>query len=273
MESELPKAYEPKEVEPRWYAFWLEHGVFARVRSRATRGRLRDADAAAERHGLAAHGPRADVHARGRAGPAHRMRGYNALWQPGIDHAGIATQTVVERQLQARGQDAPRPRPRDVRRARLGSGRRRAAGASASSSACSALGATGSARSSRWTRTCRAAVREAFVRLLRGGAHLPRHAPHQLVTRVRRRCSAISRSRTRRRTASSSSSPTVKESDAAGGATRSSWPRRAPRRCSATPRSPCTPTIRATSTSTARAASPVRRSEDPDHHRRASWST
>ena len=33
----------------------------------------------------------------------HRMRGFNALWQPGIDHAGIATQTVVERQLAREG--------------------------------------------------------------------------------------------------------------------------------------------------------------------------
>ena len=32
-----------------------------------------------------------------------RMRGFNALWQPGIDHAGIATQTVVERQLAREG--------------------------------------------------------------------------------------------------------------------------------------------------------------------------
>src|SRR5690606_16428996 len=33
----------------------------------------------------------------------HRMRGYNALWIPGTDHAGIATQVVVERQLKAEG--------------------------------------------------------------------------------------------------------------------------------------------------------------------------
>ena len=33
----------------------------------------------------------------------HRMRGYNTLWQPGTDHAGIATQIVVERQLEAEG--------------------------------------------------------------------------------------------------------------------------------------------------------------------------
>ena len=34
----------------------------------------------------------------------HRMRGFNTLWQPGTDHAGIATQMVVERQLNAAGQ-------------------------------------------------------------------------------------------------------------------------------------------------------------------------
>jgi valyl-tRNA synthetase len=34
----------------------------------------------------------------------HRMRGLNVLWQPGTDHAGIATQMVVERQLEAKGE-------------------------------------------------------------------------------------------------------------------------------------------------------------------------
>src|SRR5215469_12231130 len=34
----------------------------------------------------------------------HRMRGYNTLWVPGTDHAGIATQIVVERQMQEQGQ-------------------------------------------------------------------------------------------------------------------------------------------------------------------------
>ena len=34
----------------------------------------------------------------------HRMRGFDTLWQPGTDHAGIATQMVVERQLNAAGQ-------------------------------------------------------------------------------------------------------------------------------------------------------------------------
>ena len=50
----------------------------------------------------------------------HRMRGFSTLWQGGTDHAGIATQKIVENQLAARRQDAPRPRPREVHRARLG---------------------------------------------------------------------------------------------------------------------------------------------------------
>ena len=50
-----------------------------------------------------------------------RMRGFNALWLPGTDHAGIATQMVVERELKkTEKQDPPRPRPRGVRQARLG---------------------------------------------------------------------------------------------------------------------------------------------------------
>ena len=50
----------------------------------------------------------------------HRMRGFNTLWQPGTDHAGIATQIVVERQLEAQGIDRHDDRARGVRRARLG---------------------------------------------------------------------------------------------------------------------------------------------------------
>ena len=48
-----------------------------------------------------------------------RMQGYNTLWLPGTDHAGIATQNVVERELAKEGKNRHRPRPRGVRRARL----------------------------------------------------------------------------------------------------------------------------------------------------------
>ena len=50
----------------------------------------------------------------------NRMRGRNTLWALGTDHAGIATQAVVERELRERGDLAPRDRPRGVRRAGLG---------------------------------------------------------------------------------------------------------------------------------------------------------
>ena len=50
-----------------------------------------------------------------------RMKGRDVLWQPGVDHAGIATQMVVERQLvKHAGARPPRARAKGVRRARLG---------------------------------------------------------------------------------------------------------------------------------------------------------
>ena len=50
-----------------------------------------------------------------------RMQGYNALWMPGTDHAGIATQAVVERLIFAAGEeDPPRPRPRGAGRSASG---------------------------------------------------------------------------------------------------------------------------------------------------------
>ena len=49
----------------------------------------------------------------------HRMQGYDTLWQPGYDHAGIATQNVVEKELATRRHLAQGARPRRIRGARL----------------------------------------------------------------------------------------------------------------------------------------------------------
>jgi valyl-tRNA synthetase len=102
--SELPKAYEPAEVEPRCYALWLELGVF-RASADPDDPRRRYAIAMPPPNvtgslhmGHALTGTIEDVLVRHR-----RMQGRNVLWQPGIDHAGIATQTVVERQLRREG--------------------------------------------------------------------------------------------------------------------------------------------------------------------------
>ena len=86
-----------------------------------------------------------------------RMRGKDVLWQPGTDHAGIATQMVVERQLMERQEPGRREHgPREVPRAGLGvEGGIRRHHHQASSSG-SAPPATGRASASPWTRGCRA---------------------------------------------------------------------------------------------------------------------
>ncbi|HET9953593.1 MAG TPA: valine--tRNA ligase, partial [Polyangiaceae bacterium] len=102
--SELPKAYEPKEVEPRWYQFWVDHGVFrANASPEDTRPvytiAMPPPNVTGSLHmGHALFGTIQDVLSRHK-----RMQGFNVLWQPGIDHAGIATQIVVERKLQREG--------------------------------------------------------------------------------------------------------------------------------------------------------------------------
>ncbi len=100
MTTELAKAYIPRDVEPRWYAFWIEAGIFsASDDPEDTRPvyalPMPPPNVTGSLHmGHALFCTLEDVLARW-----HRMRGFNVLWQPGTDHAGIATQTVVERML------------------------------------------------------------------------------------------------------------------------------------------------------------------------------
>ncbi|MCS6901829.1 MAG: valine--tRNA ligase [Myxococcales bacterium] len=101
---EMPKAFEPQEVEARWYAFWQEHDLFvASIDPEDTRPvyviQMPPPNVTGSLHmGHAMRVAFEDTLIRW-----HRMRGFNTLWQPGIDHAGIATQTVVERQLAREG--------------------------------------------------------------------------------------------------------------------------------------------------------------------------
>jgi valyl-tRNA synthetase len=102
--NEMPKAYEPESAERRWYEFWESNGVFrASVDPDDTREpyviSMPPPNVTGSLHmGHALFGTIQDVLIRHK-----RMQGFNALWQPGMDHAGIATQTVVERQLQREG--------------------------------------------------------------------------------------------------------------------------------------------------------------------------
>jgi valyl-tRNA synthetase len=96
--SEISKAYEPAAVEERWYDEWIEEGCFA-------------ADPSSSKPGFSIVIPPPNVTGVLTLGHvlnntlqdilARRARqtGHEVLWLPGTDHAGIATQTVVERQL------------------------------------------------------------------------------------------------------------------------------------------------------------------------------
>ncbi len=95
---EITKSYEPREVEKKWYAAWLQAGSFA---GRADRSRASYSIVMPPPNvtgvltmGHVLNNTLQDILIR-RA----RLEGKAALWVPGLDHAGIATQTVVEREM------------------------------------------------------------------------------------------------------------------------------------------------------------------------------
>lgn len=100
--NEIPKSYEPKEIESRWYSFWLEKGYFtASTKSKKPKFSIviPPPNVTGALHmGHALNCTLQDILVRSK-----RMKGFNALWVPGLDHAGIATQMVVERTLAAEG--------------------------------------------------------------------------------------------------------------------------------------------------------------------------
>ena len=101
--SEIPKAYEPGKIELKWYDSWLKQGYFT---PRIDPNKkpfviiMPPTNVTGELHlGHALTATLEDIMVRW-----HRMKGEPTLWLPGTDHAGIATQVVVERQLARRGQ-------------------------------------------------------------------------------------------------------------------------------------------------------------------------
>ncbi|MGD9765451.1 MAG: valine--tRNA ligase [Candidatus Binatia bacterium] len=95
---ELPKTYDPSATEQRWYEFWLRGGFFHADETReGPRFSLviPPPNVTGVLHmGHILNNTLQDILAR-----FHRMEGENTLWMPGTDHAGIATQNVVEREL------------------------------------------------------------------------------------------------------------------------------------------------------------------------------
>ena len=96
--QEIPKVYDPKACEERWYSFWEEQQLFHT-----------DLDSTRPKYGIVIPPP--NVTGRLHMGHAlnntlqdilcryKRLQGHEVMWMPGTDHAGIATQSVVERQL------------------------------------------------------------------------------------------------------------------------------------------------------------------------------
>ena len=103
MKKELPKIYDPKEVEEKIYDMWVNNGYFK-------------ATVDPEKKPFTIVMPPPNVTGQLHMGHAmdatlqdalirfKRMQGYEALWVPGVDHAGIATQIKVEEELRKEGQ-------------------------------------------------------------------------------------------------------------------------------------------------------------------------
>ncbi|MYG00694.1 valine--tRNA ligase [Candidatus Poribacteria bacterium] len=100
--TSLPKSYDPKEIESKWYKFWQQNAFF-------------HAEASSDKPPYAIVIPPPNITGSLHIGHAldntlqdclirwRRMQGYNTLWMPGTDHAGIVTELIMERKLAEEG--------------------------------------------------------------------------------------------------------------------------------------------------------------------------
>ena len=99
---QIEKVYEPQRFEPHWAQWWIDPGIFrasAKAAGRVFSLVIPPPNVTGSLHiGHMLEHTEIDVTIRW-----HRMLGDNTLWLPGTDHAGIATQMVVERQLAEQG--------------------------------------------------------------------------------------------------------------------------------------------------------------------------
>ena len=107
MPHDLPKSYEPGAIEARWADYWLKEKLFDAVTPPPGESRpvfallLPPPNVTGQLHmGHMFGQTQMDILVRW-----HRMRGFLTLWLPGTDHAGIATQMMVERQLASEGKN------------------------------------------------------------------------------------------------------------------------------------------------------------------------
>ena len=100
--SEISKAYEPQSVESKWYQFWLDHGCFV-ADPQSTKPPYSIVIPPPNVTGVLTLGHVLNNTIQDILARLARMQGKEVLWLPGTDHAGIATQSVVERTLRKQG--------------------------------------------------------------------------------------------------------------------------------------------------------------------------
>ncbi len=175
----LDKTFSPRESEPRLYAGWERSGAFAADPASAARPftiMIPPPNVTGSLHmGHALTFTVQDVLVRWR-----RMQGRDVLWQPGTDHAGIATQSVVERLLAAEGNQDRRSMGREAFIARVWQWKAESGGTITRQ--LRRLGASLDWARERFTldEGLSAAVRETFVAFAREGADLSRAAAGEL---------------------------------------------------------------------------------------------
>jgi valyl-tRNA synthetase len=202
----LEKTFEPQAAEPRLYAQWEESGLFAPR-----------TDGAAEAYSIVIPPP--NVTGSLHIGHAlnntlqdiltrfHRMRGKAVLWLPGTDHAGIATQMVVERQLAAAGNIGRRDMGREAFVSKVWEWKAESGGTITNQ--LRRLGASCDWSRERFTldEGLSAAVRKVFVQLYKQKACCIATSAWSTGTRSSRPPSPTSRSSRRRSTAPIGTSP------------------------------------------------------------------
>ena len=169
--SDFPDRYDPSTAESRWYPRWLDAGVFkpdltaARAGAKPYVVMMPPPNVTGSLHmGHALFVTLQDVLTR-----THRMRGEPALWLPGVDHAGIATQAVVERELKRHEGRSRHDLGREAFLARVWEWKRKNGDRIVEQ--LKAMGASADWSRERFTmdETCNRAVVEAFVRFWEQG--------------------------------------------------------------------------------------------------------
>ena len=119
--NELAKAYDPSAIEEKWAAYWVKERLFDTTPGaggdKAFTMLLPPPNVTGRLHmGHMLNQTEMDILTRW-----HRMKGERALWVPGTDHAGIATQMMVEKQLASEGKTTREELGREgIYRARVG---------------------------------------------------------------------------------------------------------------------------------------------------------